>query len=76
MPTKPAPSVANLEALRVGGEKMQELAAAGTNEEKIMADFRNLRRKRPMQKTVEVETYEPFGISGPPTNRLPRLRWA
>jgi hypothetical protein len=52
VPTKPKPSQADLEALRVAGEKMQELiAAAGTNEHEIVADFKKLRRKRRMQKS-------------------------
>jgi antitoxin (DNA-binding transcriptional repressor) of toxin-antitoxin stability system len=51
VPTKPKPSQADLEALRVAGEKMQELiAAAGTTEEKLMEDFTKLRRERRMQK--------------------------
>jgi antitoxin (DNA-binding transcriptional repressor) of toxin-antitoxin stability system len=51
VPTKPKPSQADLEALRVAGEKMQELiAAAGTSEEEIMEDFKKLRRERRMQK--------------------------
>jgi hypothetical protein len=51
VPTKPKPSQADLEALRVAGEKMQELiAAAGTSEEEIMEDFKKLRRERHKQK--------------------------
>jgi antitoxin (DNA-binding transcriptional repressor) of toxin-antitoxin stability system len=51
VPTKPKPSQADLEALRVAGEKMQELiAAAGTSEEEIMEDFKKLRRERRKQK--------------------------
>jgi len=51
VPTKPKPSQADLEALRVAGEKMQELiAAAGTTKEEIMEDFKKLRRERRMQK--------------------------
>ena len=47
IPTKPKPSQADLEALRAAGEKMQELiAAAGTNEDEIVADFKKLRRER------------------------------
>lgn len=46
VPTRPKPSQAELEALRVAGEKMQELiAAAGTSEEELMEDFRQLRRE-------------------------------
>lgn len=45
LPTKPKPSKEHLEALRIAGEKMQELiAAAGTNEEELMEDFKKLRR--------------------------------
>jgi antitoxin (DNA-binding transcriptional repressor) of toxin-antitoxin stability system len=52
VPTKPKPRQADLEALRVAGEKMQELiAAAGTTEEELMEDFKKLRRERRMQKT-------------------------
>ena len=52
VPTKPKPSQADLEALRVAGEKMQELiAAAGTTEEELVDDFKKLRRERRMQKT-------------------------
>ena len=46
VPTKPKPSQADLEALRVAGEKMQELiAAAGDTEDEIVADFKNRRRR-------------------------------
>ena len=51
VPTKPKPSQADLEALRTAGEKMQALiAAAGTGEGEIIADFRKLRRERRVQK--------------------------
>jgi len=51
LPTKPKPSQAQLEALRLAGEKMQELiAAAGTSEEELMEDFKKLRREHRMQK--------------------------
>jgi len=51
VPTKPLPTEADLEALRVAGEKMQELiAAAGTSEEELMEDFKKLRREKRMQK--------------------------
>jgi len=51
VPTKPKPSQADLEALRVAGEKMQELiAAAGTTEDEIIADFKRVRRGRRMPK--------------------------
>lgn len=52
VPTKPKPSQADLEALRVAGEKMQELiAAAGTREEELVADFKKLRRQHRTQKS-------------------------
>jgi DNA-binding protein H-NS len=42
---------AELEALRVAGEKMQELIeAAGTTEDEIVADFKRARRERRMRK--------------------------
>lgn len=51
VPTKPRPSQVDLEALRVAGEKMQELiAAAGTSEEELLADFKKLRRERRAKK--------------------------
>ena len=47
VPTPPKPSQADLDAFRVAGEKMQELiATAGTTEDELVADFKNLRRKR------------------------------
>ena len=47
VPTRPKPSQADLEALRVAGEKMQELiAAVGTTENEIVADFKKARRDR------------------------------
>ena len=47
VPTKPKPSQADLEALRVAGEKMRQMiAAAGASEDEIIADFKKLRRKR------------------------------
>ena len=52
VPTKPKASQADLEALRVAGEKMQQLiAAAGTTEDQLVKDFRNLRRERRMKKS-------------------------
>ena len=52
VPTRPKPSQAELEALRIAGEKMQELiATAGTTEDEIMEDFKRLRRERRMQKS-------------------------
>jgi len=51
VPTKPKPSEADLDALRVAGEKMQELiAAAGASEDEIVADFKRLRRVRRKRK--------------------------
>jgi len=51
VPTKPKPSQADLEALRIAGEKMQKLlAAAATNEDEIVSDFRKLRRERRSRK--------------------------
>jgi antitoxin (DNA-binding transcriptional repressor) of toxin-antitoxin stability system len=47
VPTRPKPSQADLEALRVAGEKMQALiAAAGTTEDELVEDFKKLRRER------------------------------
>ncbi len=52
VPTKPKPSQADLEALRVAGDKMQELiAAAGATEDEILADFKQRRRDRRLQKS-------------------------
>ena len=52
VPTRPKPSQADLEALRVAGEKMQDLiAAAGTTEDEIMEDVKRLRRERRMRKS-------------------------
>lgn len=51
VPTKPMPSRADLEALRVAGEKMRELiTAAGATEDEIVADFKTLRRERRVRK--------------------------
>jgi hypothetical protein len=51
VPTKPKPSQADLEALRVAGEKMRELIrAAGTTEDEIVADFKRARRERRTRK--------------------------
>ena len=47
IPTKPQPSQADLEALRIAGDKMRELiAAAGTTEAELAADFKRRRRER------------------------------
>ena len=52
VPTPPKPSQADLEALRIAGEKMQELiAAVGTTEDELVEDFKRLRRERRMQKS-------------------------
>ena len=46
VPTRPRPSQADLEALRVAGEKLDALiTAAGTSEEELMEDFKRLRRE-------------------------------
>jgi antitoxin (DNA-binding transcriptional repressor) of toxin-antitoxin stability system len=51
VPTKPKANQADLEALRLAGEKMQELiAAAGTTEDEIVEDFRRRRRDRRARK--------------------------
>jgi antitoxin (DNA-binding transcriptional repressor) of toxin-antitoxin stability system len=51
VPTKPKPSHADLEALRIAGEKMRQMiAAAGTSEGEIIADFK-IRRKQRSQKS-------------------------
>lgn len=52
VPTKPIPSQVDMEALRVAGEKMQALiAAAGTTEDELLADFKKLRREQRIQKS-------------------------
>jgi antitoxin (DNA-binding transcriptional repressor) of toxin-antitoxin stability system len=52
VPTKPKPDQADLEALRVAGEKMRELVlAAGTSEDELVADFKNTRREQRTKKT-------------------------
>ena len=51
VPTRPKASEADLEALRIAGEKMQEmLAAAGIAEDEVIADFKKLRRERRQSK--------------------------
>jgi len=51
VPAKPKASQADLEALRLAGEKMQELiAAAGTTEDEIVEDFKKVRRERRIRK--------------------------
>ena len=52
VPTKPKSSQADLEALRVAGEKMQELIAnAGVTEDEIVADFKKTRREQRVRKS-------------------------
>ncbi len=52
VPTRPKPSQADLEALRAAGEQMQKLiAAAGTTEDEIVADFKKARRERGVRRT-------------------------
>ena len=51
VPTRPDTSEADLEALRIAGEKMQQLiAAAGTTEDELVAEFKQLRRERRARK--------------------------
>jgi antitoxin (DNA-binding transcriptional repressor) of toxin-antitoxin stability system len=51
IPTQPSPSQADLEALRLAGDRMQELiVAAGTAEDEIVADFKRVRRERRTRK--------------------------
>ncbi len=51
VPTKPKPSQADLEALRVAGERMQEMiAVAGTSEDEIVADFKRALHERRTRK--------------------------
>ena len=47
VPTKPNPSQADRVALRIAGERTQELiAAAGTTEDELVIDFKKIRRER------------------------------
>jgi hypothetical protein len=49
VPTRPKPNQADLEALRVAGEKMRGLIArAGTTEDELVEDFKKRRRERGM----------------------------
>lgn len=51
LPTRPKPSQADLEALRIAGEKMQQwIAEAGTSEEELVADFERLRKEERAQR--------------------------
>ncbi|MBI4909377.1 MAG: type II toxin-antitoxin system Phd/YefM family antitoxin [Acidobacteria bacterium] len=46
VPTKPKPTKVDLEAFRLAGEKLDDLiSAAGTSEEELMEDFKQLRRE-------------------------------
>ena len=46
VPTRPRATREQLDALRVAGEKMQQMIeAAGTSEEELMEDFKRLRRE-------------------------------
>lgn len=52
LPTRPKPSQADLDALRVAGEKLDALiVAAGTNEEELMNDFKTLKKQSRLKKT-------------------------
>jgi len=52
VPTKPKARQADLEALRLAGERMQDLiTAAGTTEDTIVEDFKKLRRERRAKKS-------------------------
>jgi PHD/YefM family antitoxin component YafN of YafNO toxin-antitoxin module len=52
IPTHRKPSEADLEALRAAGKKMQSLiAAAGTSEDELVADFKKARRDRRVSKS-------------------------
>lgn len=51
IPTRPSPDQADLETLRIAGERMQQwLLAAGSTDDEIVADFKKLRRERPTPK--------------------------
>lgn len=51
IPTKPKPSQGDLEALRVAGERMQQLIVAmGTTDDDIVVDFKKARRERRTRK--------------------------
>lgn len=46
VPTRPRPSQADLDSLRLAGEKLDALiAAAGSSEDELMEDFKSLRRQ-------------------------------
>ena len=52
VPTKPKARQADLEALRLAGEKMHELIrSAGSTEDEIVEDFKRMRRERRARKT-------------------------
>lgn len=47
LPTRPHPSQADLDSLRIAGQEIQELiSAAGTTENEILEDFRRAKRGR------------------------------
>jgi hypothetical protein len=51
LPTRPKPSQADLDALRVAGEKLDAMiAAVGSSEEELMEDFKKLRRESRREK--------------------------
>ena len=51
VPTKPRPTQAQLDAFRAAGEKLDAiLAAAGTNEEELMEDFKRMRKEERARK--------------------------
>ncbi len=53
LPTRPRPTKEQIEAYRLAGEKIDAMiAAAGTNEEELMEDFKRLRREE-RQKQLE-----------------------
>jgi antitoxin (DNA-binding transcriptional repressor) of toxin-antitoxin stability system len=57
IPTRPRPTQADLEAYRVASEKVQEMiAAAGTNEEELVEDFKRLRRERRARRAAASST--------------------
>jgi antitoxin (DNA-binding transcriptional repressor) of toxin-antitoxin stability system len=53
VPTKPQPAKADWEAIRIAGEKVQEMmAAAQVTEEELVEDFERLRRQKRMKRTA------------------------
>ena len=54
LPTRPRPSREQLDALMAAGEKIQALIeAAGTSEEELMEDFKQLRREARQKRALE-----------------------